>query len=71
MAGGGEGVPAAEEEAVDGVPSAVCDSCPVKMAAVASGRGERREEEVEVGVECGVWFVGNGISTSVRTVNWC
>lgn len=32
--------------------------------------GEISEEEVKVGLECGVWFVFKGICAGMRIVNW-
>lgn len=70
MARGGEGVAAAEEEALDGVGGFAANSCFVEVCALGGVGRKGREEKVEVGLECGVWLVFGRVCAGMGTVNW-
>lgn len=70
VAHGGEGVSAAEEEALDGVGGFTANCCFVKVDALGGVGRKVREEEVEVGLECAVWLVFRRVCARMGTVNW-
>lgn len=70
MARGGEGVSAAEEEALDGVGGFAGNCCFVELGGLSGVGRKGREEEVEVGLEYGVCLVYGRVCADMGTVYW-
>ena len=70
MTDGGADITTAEEKALDNVRRALPDGGAVETVGVGGVGGERREEKVQIGLECTVRLVEACVRTVMGYVRW-